>query len=363
MLDFRKLELNTTEPVYVQIVSFVKRQIFTGAAEKGESLPSRRELAAILKINPNTVQKAFRLMEEEKIIETPPHAVSVIHWDDTVFARLRRELTAGLVADFVAQAKENGLTLQTVTELLQEEWGDDPKAYDYYPKVFRSYDMVIDHSLLPILFALGLVLILIGIFVQIKGFSTNGKGIYTMLLLPMKRHEVYFAFVLSAAAAVALYYLLWLVLMVAAYFPLMSFYKMQAAKEIFVLTRDNIVTGLDASRTNGLFLAFHRSTFLDMVFPSSFWRVVPALGGFALIFTGIFFAGFCTENKVTAVLGSSAMLLCGGYLYLHDVVKSLNPFYANPPIGRQLILGIIALVAAIWWQDSIVQKLGKRTDL
>lgn len=90
----------------------------------------------------------------------------------------------------------------------------DPKAYDYYPKVFRSYDMVIDHSLLPILFALGLVLILIGIFVQIKGFSTNGKGIYTMLLLPMKRHEVYLAFVLSAAAAVALYYLLWLVLMV-----------------------------------------------------------------------------------------------------------------------------------------------------
>ncbi len=67
VLDFRKLELNTTEPVYVQIVSFVKRQIFTGAAEKGR-IPSlaQRELAAILKINPNTVQKAFRLMEEEK---------------------------------------------------------------------------------------------------------------------------------------------------------------------------------------------------------------------------------------------------------------------------------------------------------
>lgn len=42
VLDFRKLELNTTEPVYVQIVSFVKRQIFTGAAEKGRSLPSRK---------------------------------------------------------------------------------------------------------------------------------------------------------------------------------------------------------------------------------------------------------------------------------------------------------------------------------
>lgn len=122
MLDFTKLELNTTEPVYVQIVSFVKRQIFTGAAEKGESLPSRRELAAILKINPNTVQKAFRLMEEEGIVVTPPNAVSAIHWDDAIFEKIQRELTAGLVAEFVGHAKENGLTLETVAELLKEEW-------------------------------------------------------------------------------------------------------------------------------------------------------------------------------------------------------------------------------------------------
>lgn len=122
MLDFTKLELNTIEPVYVQIVSFVKRQIFTGAAEKGESLPSRRELAAILKINPNTVQKAFRLMEEEGIVVTPPNAVSAIHWDDAIFEKIQRELTAGLVAEFVAHAKENGLTLETVAELLKEEW-------------------------------------------------------------------------------------------------------------------------------------------------------------------------------------------------------------------------------------------------
>ena len=122
VLDFTKLELNASEPVYIQIVSFVKRQIFIGTAEKGESLPSRRELAAILKINPNTVQKAFRLMEEEGIVVTPPNAVSMIHWDEEIYLKLQKELTAGLVADFVAHAKENGLTLETVTELLKEEW-------------------------------------------------------------------------------------------------------------------------------------------------------------------------------------------------------------------------------------------------
>ena len=123
MLDFTKLELNASEPVYVQIVTYVKRQIFTGAAEKGESLPSRRELAAILKINPNTVQKAFRLMEDEGIVVTPPNAVSAIHWDDDIYMKIQRELTAGLVSEFISHAKANGLSLEMVTDLLQKEWG------------------------------------------------------------------------------------------------------------------------------------------------------------------------------------------------------------------------------------------------
>lgn len=122
MPDFTKLELNTTEPVYQQIVTFVKRQIFIGAVEQGESLPSRRELAAILRINPNTVQKAFRLMEEAGILVTPPHAVSTICWDDGIFRQIQKELTAGLVDGFVAEAKANGLSLADVERLVEEAW-------------------------------------------------------------------------------------------------------------------------------------------------------------------------------------------------------------------------------------------------
>lgn len=122
VLDFTKLELNASEPVYIQIVSFVKRQIFIGMAEKGESLPSRRELAAILKINPNTVQKAFRLMEEEGIVVTPPNAVSAVYWNDEIFKKIQKELTAGLVAEFITHAKANGLELDDVISLIRKEW-------------------------------------------------------------------------------------------------------------------------------------------------------------------------------------------------------------------------------------------------
>lgn len=122
MLDFSKLELNTTEPVYQQIAGFVKQQIFAGEAMQGEPLPSRRELAALLKINPNTVQKAFRLMEAEGIVETPPNAVSMLKWDEAVFDSLRQEQTKNLIQDFAAQAKVYGLKLEEAMALLQKVW-------------------------------------------------------------------------------------------------------------------------------------------------------------------------------------------------------------------------------------------------
>ena len=122
MPDFSKMELNASEPVYIQIVSFVKRQIFTGEAKKGDHLPSRRELAAILKINPNTVQKAFRLMEEENILVTPKNSVSTLDWEAETFEKIQQEMTAGLVGDFVKQAKENGLSLEKVKALVEKEW-------------------------------------------------------------------------------------------------------------------------------------------------------------------------------------------------------------------------------------------------
>lgn len=125
MPDFRKLELNGAEPVYQQIAKFVKQQIFTGAAAQGEALPSRRELAAILRVNPNTVQKAFRLMEEEGFLVTPPNAVSTLAWEDATFVAIREEMTAELVVEFVKNAKANGLTLAQVQALLTEKWGED----------------------------------------------------------------------------------------------------------------------------------------------------------------------------------------------------------------------------------------------
>ena len=56
MISFHDLTLDPKIPVYQQIGEYVKRQVLLGNAEDGDVLPSRREIATILKVNLNTVQ-------------------------------------------------------------------------------------------------------------------------------------------------------------------------------------------------------------------------------------------------------------------------------------------------------------------
>ncbi|MEO3946806.1 GntR family transcriptional regulator [Gorillibacterium sp. CAU 1737] len=122
LLSFHELKLNTREPVYLQAAAFVKRQILLGRVTSGERLPSRREISAQLGINPNTVQKAFKLMEEEGYVRTNSTLGSEIHVDEEGLERIRAELTEGLVKDFVASAKEIQLPFQRVIQLISEVW-------------------------------------------------------------------------------------------------------------------------------------------------------------------------------------------------------------------------------------------------
>ncbi len=123
-MDFAAVRLNDREPVYQQLVTYVKRCVASGEAADGELLPSRRELAALLGINPNTVQKAYGQLEEEGILQTPRNAPSRLCVTKELQARVEEELSHAFVRAFVAQAKENRLNLPRLTALIHEHWGD-----------------------------------------------------------------------------------------------------------------------------------------------------------------------------------------------------------------------------------------------
>ena len=66
------LDYRDAKPIYIQIVDNFRAQITAGVLQPGEKLPSVRELAAQLSINPNTIQRAYREMEMGGLIQTLP---------------------------------------------------------------------------------------------------------------------------------------------------------------------------------------------------------------------------------------------------------------------------------------------------
>ena len=65
-----QLNYRDSKPIYEQIKDGLRRLVVTGAVKRDEKLPSVRELATSLSINPNTIQKAYRELEQEGYIYT-----------------------------------------------------------------------------------------------------------------------------------------------------------------------------------------------------------------------------------------------------------------------------------------------------
>ena len=124
MLNFQDLKLNNRTPVYIQIAFYVKQQILLGKVSSGDPLPSRREIATQLNINPNTAQKAFKLMEDEGYVITNGNQGSVIYIDENVYSRIKTELTQNMVKDFISTAKAIGLSFKDVIELISKYWDE-----------------------------------------------------------------------------------------------------------------------------------------------------------------------------------------------------------------------------------------------
>lgn len=125
MVSFSGLRFHDRAPVYQQIAEHLKRQILLGAVQDGDPMPSRRELAAQTGINPNTAQKAYRLMTEEGYLRTEGNSVSTVCLTPALRERIENEMTRGLVQRFVQEAQKNQLSYKKVIALVSELWGDE----------------------------------------------------------------------------------------------------------------------------------------------------------------------------------------------------------------------------------------------
>lgn len=111
------LQLNYRDgrPIYEQVRDGLRQLLVTGAIQPGEKLPSVRQLAAQLAINPNTIQRAYEVLEQEGYVYSVPGKGSFAAQREDIARNRREELLSEL--DRVAgELMALGMTPQDIAE-------------------------------------------------------------------------------------------------------------------------------------------------------------------------------------------------------------------------------------------------------
>jgi len=124
MISFENFLMTDDSPIYVQILLYIKRGIIAGIICDGDELPSRRVLSALLGVNPNTVQKAYKLLEEEGLIQSRAGAKSCVVVTMEKLNEIRAELLESDAIQAVEKLKLMGVSQDEAHQLIDKYWNE-----------------------------------------------------------------------------------------------------------------------------------------------------------------------------------------------------------------------------------------------
>lgn len=122
MISFEQFRMEDGVPIYLQILLYIKRGMVAGTVVDGDELPSRRMLSALLSVNPNTVQKSYRMLEEEGLIQSHLGAKSYAVVSGEKIAQIRTELLENDAQNVVRTLKQMGVTREEALALIVKYW-------------------------------------------------------------------------------------------------------------------------------------------------------------------------------------------------------------------------------------------------
>ena len=122
MISFENFMMQDGTPIYLQILLYIKRGIVAGIILDGDELPSRRVLSALLGVNPNTVQKAYKMLEEEGVIQSRTGAKSYVAVTVNKLREIREELLEDDAKSAVNVLKMMGVSKEEAHALIEKYW-------------------------------------------------------------------------------------------------------------------------------------------------------------------------------------------------------------------------------------------------
>ena len=112
------IKLNSGVPIYRQVVEQILRQIDRGTIEYGAMLPSVRQLATELGVNPMTISKAYGLLESDGVVERRRGIGMVVLKQ----AQAPEEVLRPSIENLIHEARQLGITEKQVAKMIQKQW-------------------------------------------------------------------------------------------------------------------------------------------------------------------------------------------------------------------------------------------------
>ena len=118
-----KIDPDSGTPISLQIIDELKTAVLSGRYRDGDRVLPVRELAVQLRVNPNTVAKAYRLMQDEGLLVSRPGGGTFIAVPEAFsLRREREEAIAAQLGRLVAKAKAFDIGPERLRELLDDAW-------------------------------------------------------------------------------------------------------------------------------------------------------------------------------------------------------------------------------------------------
>ena len=115
-------DMDNKSPIYLQIIKYIQRKIVLGELNPGDTIPSRRDMALVLKVNLNTVQRAYKEMELMGIINTFKNYQSSVTTNDDVLSNIKMELIDESLDMFIDNMKAIKVSKEEIIEIINKRY-------------------------------------------------------------------------------------------------------------------------------------------------------------------------------------------------------------------------------------------------
>lgn len=119
------MEFNNNLPIYIQIMNLLKTKIVSGEINGGDKLPSVREFSKDLKVNPNTIQRAYQELERDEFVFTQRGLGTFVTEDIQIIQNLKKSMATELINEFFLEMKNLGFQPDEIKEMITDWSGEE----------------------------------------------------------------------------------------------------------------------------------------------------------------------------------------------------------------------------------------------